>query len=140
MNERPSLICVDPALIGEVWPHVEPLLSEAYTRFGSQDERRTIEADVLEGRSLLWVAWSDNRKIEAALVTDLVKEDGELICRLRALAGRSLRRWIKLLGLIEEYANKEGCATVRYFGRQGWRAMLGSDYRVTHVQAEKRLA
>lgn len=136
---RPELVCVDPARVHEIWPYVTPLLDEAFERYGSNDERLEIEKGVKSGMMLLWLAWSSLRKIEAALITDLIKEDDYVVCRLRALAGRKVSRWIALLSKIEDYARDEDCKFVRYVGRRGWVMMLGEDYRVTHVRAEKRL-
>ena len=138
-EEGPELVCVDPARVHEFWPHVGPLLDEAFNRFGSNDERKEVENGVRQGVMLLWLAWSSLRKIECALVTDLIKEDDYLVCRLRALAGCKVSRWIALLEKIEDYARAENCKFIRYVGRRGWVMMLGEDYRVTHVRAEKRL-
>lgn len=138
MDEKPELVCVDPARIEELWPHIAPLIDDAYARFGSRDERRKVEEDIRAGLALVWLAWSPKRQIEAALVTDLIREDDVLICRLRALAGEQVTRWLSLVAQIEAYAKAEKCSRTRYIGRPGWKAML-KDYRVTHVQAEKLL-
>lgn len=139
MEAGPELVCVDPARANEVWPHVAPLLDEAFNRFGSNDERIELEASVKSGKALLWIVWSSLRKIECALVTDLIKEDDYTVCRMRALAGRKVSRWLALLEKIEDFARTEDCRFIRYTGRRGWVMMLGDDYRVTHVRAEKRL-
>lgn len=133
---EPELVCVDPQRVEEMWPHVSHLIDAACERFGTQDERKELEASVKSGKALLWIAWSD--KIEAALVTDLVKEDDYLVCRLRALSGDTITRWIALLKKIEQYADDEGCRLIRYVGRRGWAFVL-NDYRITHIHAEKRL-
>ena len=138
-ESRPELICVDPSRAHEFWPHVAPLLDEALGRYGSNDERKEIESGVKSGVMLLWLAWSSQRKIEAALVTDLLKEDDYVVCRYRALGGRDVPRWLALKDKIEDYARAEDCKVIRYIGRRGWVMMLGEDYRVTHVRAEKRL-
>lgn len=138
MAETPRLICVPPDRFGEFWPHLEPLIRKAHERFGSNDEREELEAALRQGKALAWIAWSPAQKIEAVLVTDLMKEDGVLICRLRALAGRKLQRWLRLLDEVEQFARREGCAAIRFIGRPGWSRML-RDYHVTHVQAQKRL-
>ena len=139
MNDSPTLVCIPPKQIDELWPHIEPLIDDAYARFGSQDERRKVEDDIRNGLALVWIAWSDDHHIEAALVTDLLQEDGAVVCRLRALSGRKLTRWLGLLAEVEKHARAEKCKCVRYFGRLGWKAMLGPEYKVTHVQAEKQL-
>lgn len=138
-EELPQLVCIAPERIEEFWPYVAPLIDKAYERFGTKDERRRVEEDIKSGMALVWIAWSATRDIEAALVTDLLLEDGDLVCRLRALSGRMVTRWLRLLKEIEAYAKTEKCKCVRYYGRPGWVAMMRPDYRVTHVQAEKPL-
>ena len=135
----PSLVCVDPASVAALWPHVLPLFDAAFERFGTRAERNSIELDVLNGRSLLWIAWSEPRQIEAMLVTDLASKDGERVCRLRAFAAHRLARVLNLLEQVEVYARDEGCRAVCYVGRPGWQRALGSGYAVTHVHARKEL-
>src|SRR4051812_29797886 len=87
---KPALVCVDPARVPEIWPHVAVLIDAAYARHGTREERRQVEHDVFARKALLWIAWAD--KIEGVVITDIVLEDGALICQLRALAGKGLRR------------------------------------------------
>ncbi len=137
--DRPELVCVDPAQIEKLWPHVSALIDKATERYGSKDERSELEASVKSGKALLWLAWSASRQIEMALVTDLVKEDDYLVCRLRSVAGMRVLRWIALIDKIEQYARNENCKSIRYIGRRGWSLMMSDDYRITHVIAEKNL-
>ena len=58
-----DLICVDPRQVGHFWPHVEPLLRPAIENIGISDFD-DIASDILDGQSLVWIAW--NEKIKAA--------------------------------------------------------------------------
>jgi hypothetical protein len=50
------LICVPPALVARVWPHVRELILAAMRR-GDLSAFRPVEASVLAGNALLWLAW-----------------------------------------------------------------------------------
>ena len=129
MNVR--LICVDPAKVSDFWPFARPLIKTALerTRLSNIED---IEADVLQGRQLLWLAWSDH--IEAAATTQLAAG----VCTLTACAGHQRERWLSLFEQIEKYAQDECCSTMRIYGRKGWKRVLDG-YRVEHVILEKSL-
>ena len=91
-----------------------------------------LESDVLEGRQLLWLAWSD--RIEAAATTRLSPG----VCTLTACSGENRDRWLPLFRQIEDYARAEGAMKMRLFGRKGWQRVLDG-YHVEHVVLEKAL-
>jgi hypothetical protein len=127
----PRLICVDPARIAEFWPHARDLIKAAIERTGLSDFG-DIEADVIEGEQLLWLAFSDH--IEAAATTHLSRG----VCTLTACSGHERERWLPLFAKIEDYARNEGAKTMRIFGRRGWERVLDG-YRVEYVILEKGL-
>ena len=137
MAARAELVCVDPIRIHEIWPHVRPLLEDACRRTGL-NAFADFEADILAGRSLVWIAWHGNT-IEAAAATVLINSDLGKVCVITLCAGRGMRRWLKLTERIETYARDEGCARVRIFGRKGWLRVL-EGYAARHVVMEKKLA
>lgn len=129
------LICVDPARIDEMWPHVRDRIKAAVerTNLSSFDD---IEADVLKGLQLVWIAWN-GQEILAAATTQLVKLRNK-VCVLTACAGYDRERWLPLFASIEQYARDEGCSTMRIYGRRGWERVL-EGYRAEHVILEKGL-
>ena len=129
----PELICVDPEKVFDFWPHARPLIKAALerTRLSNIED---IEADVLDGKQLLWLAWSDH--IEAAATTHLVKTAGRPVCILTACSGHHRERWLPLFAKIEKYAKDEGARCMRIYGRKGWERVLDG-YRVEHVILEK---
>lgn len=131
-----TLICVDPAQIHALWPHVEPLLRSAVENVGLNDFR-DVAAEILHGDALVWVAWGDG--IEAAASTVLQKIDGDTVCVLTACGGKDMKRWLPLLDRIEDYARDEGCTAMRIFGRKGWLRAL-NDYREKAIVIEKDLS
>ena len=132
-SELPNLVCVDPKRIDEIWPHAKHLIRCAIERtsLSSFDD---IEKDILDGKQLLWLAWS-GESIEAAATTQLVIPR----CILTACAGANRERWLPLFSKIEQYAKDEGCSTMRIIGRKGWERVLDG-YRVEYVILEKALS
>lgn len=119
-----------------MWPLVAEMLRAAYLR---TDLGHTVdlEADVMSGRGVLWIAAS-NGAVEAAAVAKLERTDQNLICNVTACGGRAMSRWLHFLAAIEKWAKAEGAAKVRIFGRKGWTVML-EDYAVSAVVLEKML-
>ena len=133
----PQLVCVDPARIENIWPHVAPLLRRATARTGLSAFAE-IERDILNGNALLWVAWN-GQMIEAVASTILQQTDAGRVCVITACAGAKMANWLPLIGTIEIYAKDEGCTCVRIFGRKGWARVLDG-YRQTHAIIGKRLS
>lgn len=127
----PELICIDPKRIDEFWPHAKTQVRTAieHTNLSSFED---IERDVLDGKMLLWLAWSG--EIEAVAVTQLLP--GVLV--IVACSGHHRERWLPLFTRIEQYAKDEQCKSVRIYGRKGWERVLDG-YRVEHVVLEKQI-
>ena len=136
MFSNAELVCVDPARIHDVWPHVRPLLERACRRTGL-NAFAEFEADILAGRSLVWLAWGGSA-IEAAVATVLTNTDLGKVCVITLCAGCGMQHWLKLIERIDAYAKDEGCARIRIFGRQGWLRVLDG-FEVRHAVMEKRL-
>ena len=117
-----ELVCVDPKQTGEIWPHVGSLLRDACRRTGL-NAFADIEADILAGRSLLWVAWNGGA-IESAAATVLINSDAGRVCIITVCGGSGIKRRLHLVDQIESYARREGCARIRIYGRKGWLRVL----------------
>lgn len=130
-----QLVCIDPARIDEMWSHVRDKIRAAVEKTGLSSFA-DIEADVLAGMQLCWVA-SENNEILAVATTQLVKPF-EKVCILTACAGYDRDRWLPLFAHIEQYAKDEGCSKMRIYGRIGWQRVL-KNYRVEHVILERNL-
>jgi hypothetical protein len=136
MFSSAELVCVDPARVAEFWPHVNPLLKAACRRT-KLNAFADIEADILAGRSLLWMAWN-GRSVEAAAATILINSEIGRACVITVCGGSDMKRWLPLIGQIEAYARNEGCERVRIYGRRGWlRALNG--YEQQHIIMDKEL-
>jgi hypothetical protein len=135
-----ELVCVDPERVGEIWPHVAPLLRKAILRT-SLSAFADIERDILEGRALLWLAVGgadDRLVIDAVASTSLQQTDAGKVCVITACAGAGMSHWLPLIAGIEAYAREEDCACVRIFGRKGWLRVLRG-FREKHVILDKEL-
>lgn len=135
MSVSAELVCVPPDDVERVWPHVRERIVEAAKR-GAGDIF-AIEASVLHGFDLLWLAW-DGEKILAAAVTSLGIVNNEKICTIVACGGDEWTRFGHLIEGLEKFAKDEGCKRTRINGRRGWlRALKG--YRETQVTIEKEI-
>lgn len=130
-----DLVCVPPSEIGRVWPMAANLIRAAIERT-NLSEFADIEAQVLAGDQILWLAISDH--VEAAATTHLIKTSGKPILVVTACSGTQRERWLSLRHKIEKYAKDEGASRVRTYGRKGWERAL-PDYRVAYVIMEKEL-
>lgn len=137
MLSTAELVCVNPTEISKFWPHVKVALIGAIERTGLSDPNE-YEASVLSGHQLLWLAWSEDKQIEAAATTHLIKVGSQVICVLTACAGYQRERWLPLFAKIEAYARAEKAVSMRIFGRPGWQRIL-EGYTVENVVLEKRL-
>jgi hypothetical protein len=131
-----ELVCVDPKRVQEIWQHVAILLKKACSRT-QLNAFEDIEADILSGRSLLWLAWN-GRSVQSAAATVLINSETGKVCIITVCGGSKMRRWLTLIDQIEAYAKRECCTRVRILGRKGWLRVLDG-YRQRHVIIEKQL-
>ena len=134
-----NALCVDPARIDEIWPHVAEFIAQAFWNGRGDDDAETVLADLKSGHSLLWIVWAqDETRILAAATTKLINVARGRICRITACGGRDLKRWKACIADIETYAKAEGCDHVRIEGRRGWQMIL-PDYAQPWIVLEKPL-
>ena len=155
------LVCVPPDKVALAWPPVRSLIFAAMKR-GDLSSFGPVEDSVLRGDALLWLALThedaDRVRIDAAAVTELHRTEWRKVCVVvacgapsrvrpssRAHASRAdasratdMRRWIRLLEGIENFARAEGCEATRIIGRKGWARVLTS-YQAKRIVLEKDL-
>jgi hypothetical protein len=131
-----ELICVRKDQVKQAWDLVSPLIVQAMKRGGMGDAGQ-VYADVVAGRSLLWLAMGAG--VEAAAVTELTEALGRRLCTIVACGGQESQNWLHLIGGLEDYAKHEGCAAMRIIGRKGWTRAL-PDYRERSVILVKDLS
>lgn len=124
-------LCVDPARVEEIWPHVEEFITSALWRSPDGDKPTDALSELTSGRLLLWVVWAEDAselQLLAAATTRLIDIATGRICVITACGGRKLERWKQFIADIEKYARDEGCVELRLMGRKGWARML-PDFR-----------
>lgn len=136
-----QLVCVPPDEAVRTWPHVRDLIFAAMKR-GDLGSFRPVEASVLRGEALLWLAIAragdDGARIQAAAVTELHQSEWRKVCVVVACGGAERTCWIALLDGIEAYAREAGCSATRIMGRKGWARVLPA-YQVKRIVLEKDL-
>lgn len=136
MSSKADAVCVDPALVDQVWPVASELIRAAMVRTGLSDFEPVAD-DVLAGRSLLWLAW-DGHVILAAAVTRLDVIGGTKIGTIVACGGSEFKRFGDLRERLEAHFREEGCGVARICGRKGWLRHY-QDYKVKSIIMEKAL-
>jgi hypothetical protein len=156
-----QLICIPPDHVGRIWPSVSGLIRAAMQR-GDLSSFAAVEARVLSGNALLWLAITHHTRVEgrpssrpmdglerpgdkgtgpqvsAAAVTELHQTEWRKVCVIVACGGSNMSRWLDLIGPIEEFARAEKCSAMRIMGRKGWARVLPT-YRPKRVVLEKKL-
>jgi hypothetical protein len=136
MPSTAELVCIDPGRVREIWPLVQPLLKAACYRT-KLNAFEDIEADILSGRSLLWLAWN-GLTVESAAATVLINSEIGKVCIITVCGGSDMKKWLPLIDQIETYAKTEDCKRVRIYGRKGWLHVLDG-YEEKHIIMDKEL-
>jgi hypothetical protein len=160
-NRKCQLLCIPPDHVGQVWPLVSGLIRTAMQR-GDLSSFVAVEARVLSGSALLWLAIAHRKGVEerpssrtmdgferpgdkatgpevlAAAVTELHRTEWRKVCVIVACGGSDMSCWLDLIGPIEEFARAEKCSAMRIMGRKGWARVLPA-YRPKRVVLEKEL-
>lgn len=132
----PDLMCVEPARVDRVWPHVRPMIAKAMIR-GGLNTLAEIEPAILGGVMLVWIAW-DVSRIMAAAVTQLNDIDGKKTGTIVACGGNGLEDFAPLIEGLEAHFRAEGCKASRIMGRPGW-SRIYPDYMMKAIILEKAL-
>lgn len=133
-----DLVCVDPALINQVWPLAREFVKAAMVE-GGLSSFAEVEADIYRGSNLLWLVWdAENSALMAAAVTSLNLVNGAMVGTVVAAGGKGLNQFGHLLPRLEQHFRDEGCVSSRICGRKGW-GRYYPDYRIRAVILEKVL-
>ena len=137
VGEHDVLVCVNPAQVDLMWPHVKHFIHAAVWTGIGDDTEESIKVDLDSGNALLWIVW-DGKGLLAAAVTSIYDTPARKVCMIRACAGREIRRWQGFIKDLEEYARSRNCKLMRIHGRPGWKAVLDC-YREPWIALEKEL-
>ncbi len=136
MSASAELVCVDPGRVGEVWPHVAPMIARAMAR-GGMGRFADVERDVLSANAYLWLAIADG-SVLASAVTQVTTQMDHRLCTIVACAGCDYGRWGALIEGLENYARAENCQRMEICGRPGWLRRLPG-YRLAKIVIRKEL-
>ena len=131
------LVCVPPDKVALAWPPVRSPIFAAMKR-GDLSSFGPVEDSVLRGDALLWLALThedaERVRIDDAAATELHRTEWRKVCvvvacgapsrvrpssRVDASRATDMRRWIRLLEGIEDFARAEGCEATPHHRPQG---------------------
>ena len=75
------------------------------------------------GDMQLWIATED-KKIIAALITQIIPYPQKKILRLISLAGDEFDKFKGCLDMVESFATSNHCTALEMWGRKGWKRLL----------------
>lgn len=108
-----------------IWTTVAPLLSPAVKRSGGRVTMATLFSALSERRSVLWVAYPEDRTIRAAFVTRVAQYPAKKTLVVDFTGGSDMPLWVNdAQATFRAYATDAGCAAVELAGRAGWERML----------------
>jgi hypothetical protein len=118
---------VQQSELDDVWHDALPFIQRVVDK-GSDKTAEEIYKGLKDRRYQLWIAWDE--QIRACCITETIHyEPDGLLCTIVMCAGDNLRRWIKHIKTIEEWAESKGCFAIELVGRKGWEKIL--KYKVT---------
>jgi hypothetical protein len=124
--------------VGLVWSTVAPILA---TSIDCDDGRRSLHSvlrQLVNGENQLWVV-TDIDPI-GAVVTAILHYPHKRVLRVEWLAGERFSEWAHLIGVLEDWAREQQCASVEIAGRMGFaRVFRNYGYAVTGFEGSKLL-
>jgi len=107
----------------------KPLEIDGYA-YTAQDVLNSL----INGKMQLWISWSrKKKKVEAAIVTEIVDYPQKRACRYFLAGGDNMKSWFKKMkNEIEQWAKLNKCHRIELVGRKGWSRWL-KDYTPKHI-------
>ncbi len=131
-----DILCIAPANLDDVWPHVWPHLERGVAVAGR--ERVELAADILADRARVWIATGDRpRQVYAAWLTEIVSDGGQRVVVVFGLGGKRAFKWAADVDAkMAEYAAAEGCKVFRFAGSRGWARHLPHCREIGHMDGD----
>lgn len=133
---------ISAAMLGKVWPIVEPWIASALKRADHSSE--DVRAHIERGTMQLWLAWDPGRSAGAGkpvgcCVTELIESPRGRCCNVVVVAGsRFDEAYSAMEPDIIRWAASWGCVRLQMTGRKGWvRKLAGHGWRQIMVTLEK---
>ena len=128
---------LEPEDVAYVWEEVVPLLARVAPHTEGEMEPDDYIEPLTHGDMQLWVV-VENKRINAALVTQIIPYPQKRILRLISLAGDNFQDIKDFLEMVEVFALKNGCTALEMWGRKGWKKLL-SDWKDSYIVYTKDL-
>ena len=107
-----------PEDVAYVWEEVVPLLARVAHHTEGELEPDDYIEPLTHGDMQLWVV-VENKRVNAALVTQIIPYPQKRILRLISLAGDNFQDIKDFLEMVEVFALKNGCTALEMWGRKG---------------------
>jgi len=118
-------ILIAPCNVEAHWPSVCPWIAQAV---GPEVETRDLEhikSLAVRGLAQIWVSHTQDDKIEMVLVTETVFYGERRTLVLQWLSGENHEGWMQDIGLLEDWAKKQGYHRIEIAAvRRGWERLL----------------
>jgi len=120
--------------IGPLWKQVEGHLKKPLEIDGYAYTAQDVLNSLINGKMQLWISWSrKKKKVEAAIVTEIVDYPQKRACRYFLAGGDNMKSWFKKMkNEIEQWAKLNKCHRIELVGRKGWSRWL-KDYMPKHI-------
>ena len=128
---------LEPEDVAYVWEVVCPLLARVAPHSEGVMEPDDYIEPLTHGDMQLWVV-VENKRVNAALVTQIIPYPQKRILRLISLAGDNFQDIKDFLEMVEVFALKNGCTALEMWGRKGWKKLL-SDWKDSYIVYTKDL-
>jgi hypothetical protein len=128
---------LEPEDVAYVWEEVVPLLARVAPHTEGEMEPDDYIEPLTHGDMQLWVV-VENKRVNAALVTQIIPYPQKRILRLISLAGDNFQEIKDFLEMVEVFALKNGCTALEMWGRKGWKKLL-SDWKDSYIVYTKDL-
>jgi hypothetical protein len=133
---KAQLIACSPEALTALYPVALPFLERSYRR-ARQEVPVELYGELKRATRVLWLLVRDDAIIGAGITSLWNMRDGR-VCKMEHCGGGTLKLWLPLGRVIEQYARAEGCVRVLAEARPGW-ARYAPDYKAVAIVLEKRL-
>lgn len=125
MANKIEIVCVPPSMLGEMWPHIGPLLLRGQGEV-TPNLKEALKAlgmtlfDAQDGKKQIWAVCDTlTNKCIAAMVSEIVIEDGCKVVWVTSMGGGRILEWGRPMSdRMAAFAKAEGCECYRFTGRK----------------------
>jgi hypothetical protein len=117
------LLAIPGHCAATVWKDVAPLLQKAIDKSQKDWSIDNILYHLQERNMQLWV-WTEDYKIVAACVSQVIIYPNKKVCQLPFIAGKMMRNWLDCEQEVTKWAKEQGCTQLEGFCRDGWLRVL----------------